>query len=75
MGWSEGRNRFMLIEEVIYLMELGSAAVVTGPKSELLSLNQLYALLPHFGVTFFQFCAFRSLIRAAYRVKRAPPEQ
>jgi hypothetical protein len=76
MGYHMGPNHFMLLEEVIYLMELGAAAVLVDVKaSEFLSLNQLYALLPVFGVTFFQYCAFRSLTKATYRVRKPPVEQ
>ncbi|KAI6175530.1 hypothetical protein M3Y97_00699300 [Aphelenchoides bicaudatus] len=75
MGIREGRNHLLMLEEVIYLMELGAAAVVTDPNSsEFLSLNQLYSMLPLFNISLFQFCAFRSLLKANYRVRKAYAE-
>jgi hypothetical protein len=76
IGHREGPNHYLMLEETIYLMELGAAAVVLDPKSsEFMSLNQLYAMLPLFDLSLFQFCAFRSLTKANYRVRRAPSEQ
>jgi len=74
-GTHKGPLHFLEIEEAVYLAELGAAAVLIDPKSnEFLSLNQVFALLPLFNLTFYQFCAYRSMARANYRVRRASEE-
>lgn len=75
MGTRQGEIHFMMPEEAIYLSELGVAGILTDPNSsELLSLNQLFSLLPLFNLTLFRYCAFRSLIKANYRVQHPPDE-
>lgn len=75
-GFRQGPSHYLILEEVIYLMDLGAVAVVTDPKSsKFLSLNQLYSMLPLFNLSLFQFCAFRSLTKANYRVRKAPENQ
>ncbi|KAI6239669.1 hypothetical protein M3Y99_00559100 [Aphelenchoides fujianensis] len=72
-GWREGGAHWLLLEEALYLVELGAAAVVVaeGGGSATLSLSQLYGLLPAFGLTVFQFAAFRSVVRSNYLVRRS----
>ncbi|KAI6224776.1 hypothetical protein M3Y95_00788300 [Aphelenchoides besseyi] len=78
-GWKERGVHYLLLEEAIYMVELGVAAVVVvenvNSNQGTLSLSQLFGLLPVFGLSVFQYAAFRILVRENHLLRRTSGEK
>ncbi|CAD5218786.1 unnamed protein product [Bursaphelenchus okinawaensis] len=70
MGYIEDKSHFLLIEEAIYLVQIGAAAVLTPNSSCPCSLSQLMAALPLFESSLQRYSAFFSLYRNGFTVIR-----
>ncbi|CAD5226696.1 unnamed protein product [Bursaphelenchus xylophilus] len=74
MGYFEDKTHFLSIEETIYLVQIGAAAVLTPTSTYPLSLSQLIALLPLFGSCLQRFSVFSSLYSNGFVVSRLETE-
>lgn len=70
MGFHDGEDRLLDVEECIYLVKIGAAIVISPESRNPLALSQLMSLLPRFQSDVFRYSALSALYRKGLIVKR-----